>query len=122
MFYYVIITIIILIVLVYLTNSRNYEPFTTVNAQVNTQVDTQKNISEEKPKNNNDKNESTKKENVTTELMFLDDNLFNDVIMYDNEDPWDINTKLGIQKCAEKCNGNCVEYGVTGSAFCFPLS
>jgi hypothetical protein len=28
--------------------------------------------------------------------------------------------KAGIFECLEKCKGNCVEYGITGNAFCFP--
>lgn len=27
---------------------------------------------------------------------------------------------LGIDRCVVKCGGNCVEYGLTGNAFCFP--
>ena len=27
--------------------------------------------------------------------------------------------ELGIYKCIANCKGNCVEYGVTGSAWCF---
>lgn len=50
-------------------------------------------------------------------LMF-NDNLFNDVIMY-KSDQKDL-LKAGIYECIEKCNGTCVEYGVTGNAFCFP--
>lgn len=27
--------------------------------------------------------------------------------------------KTGIEKCIEECDGNCVEYGVSGLAFCY---
>ena len=29
--------------------------------------------------------------------------------------------EIGLEKCLKQCkNGNCVEYGVTGDAYCFP--
>jgi len=47
----------------------------------------------------------------------LNDPLFKDVIYYDNN----IETgRLGLDVCIEYCNGNCVEYGQTGNAYCFP--
>lgn len=27
--------------------------------------------------------------------------------------------KLGLKDCREKCRGKCVEYGITGNAYCF---
>lgn len=42
---------------------------------------------------------------------------FDDMIVYDN----DADGRLGLDKCIEKCNGYCVEYGLTGSAYCFPV-
>lgn len=48
-------------------------------------------------------------------LKIHDDKLFADVIIYDNEE-----TRSGIDKCIEKCDGVCVEYGVTGVGQCFP--
>lgn len=41
---------------------------------------------------------------------------FDDIITYDN----DPNGRIGLDKCIEKCNGYCVEFGLTGSAYCFP--
>ena len=47
----------------------------------------------------------------------LNDPLFKDVIYYENN----IQTgRLGLDMCIESCNGNCVEYGQTGNAYCFP--
>jgi hypothetical protein len=59
-----------------------------------------------------------KLENIQTGTDSFDDKLFNDVVMYksDNKDL----EKAGIYECLEKCKGTCVEYGVTGNAFCFP--
>ncbi len=48
----------------------------------------------------------------------LESNLFNDVIMYIGERT--LTGELGLEKCIKKCNGMCVEYGMTGDAFCFP--
>ena len=48
----------------------------------------------------------------------FDDRLFSDVIAY-KSDQEDI-TKPGIFECLKKCDGKCVEYGMTGNAFCFP--
>jgi len=57
-------------------------------------------------------------EDIKTGTMSFDDKLFNDVVMYksDTKDT----AKAGIFECLEKCKGNCVEYGITGNAFCFP--
>jgi hypothetical protein len=44
--------------------------------------------------------------------------LFEDVITFPNDTkPF---KKTGMQKCAEKCNGVCVEYGQSGIGYCFP--
>lgn len=57
------------------------------------------------------------KKNIKIDV--LEDPLFKDVIMIDNdEDPYI--GMLGIDKCMERCNGNCVEYGITGQGLCFP--
>lgn len=42
---------------------------------------------------------------------------FDDMIVYDN----DADGRIGLDKCIEKCNGYCVEFGQTGSAYCFPV-
>lgn len=41
---------------------------------------------------------------------------FTDMIVYDN----DPDGRIGLDKCIEKCNGYCVEYGMTGAAYCYP--
>lgn len=41
---------------------------------------------------------------------------FEDLIGYDN----DPNGRIGLDKCIEKCKGYCVEFGLTGSAYCYP--
>jgi len=48
----------------------------------------------------------------------FEDPVMSDVTYFGNDVPLG---RLGINKCIEKCkNGNCVEYGVTGHAHCFP--
>lgn len=47
----------------------------------------------------------------------LNDPLFKDVIYYENNID---SGRLGLDMCIEECNGNCVEYGQTGNAYCFP--
>jgi hypothetical protein len=32
---------------------------------------------------------------------------------------YNIPERLGLDVCLEKCKGNCVEFGITGKAFCF---
>jgi hypothetical protein len=49
---------------------------------------------------------------------FKDDKIFKDVFTYENDQNL---SKLGIDKCLEYCAGNCVEYGQTGTAYCFPF-
>lgn len=47
-----------------------------------------------------------------------EDKLFNDIIYFENDnEPGGL---LGIEKCVKSCQGNCVEYGITGHAHCFP--
>lgn len=59
----------------------------------------------------------------TKKIDFLDDPLFKDVIFYKNDDdPLLDGRKTGLEKCIELCNGRCVEFGITGASFCFPLS
>ena len=51
-----------------------------------------------------------------------EDKLFSDLILFENDDNiyQSNNDKIGLQKCVTKCNGKCVEYGITGNTFCFP--
>jgi hypothetical protein len=48
----------------------------------------------------------------------LDGALFDDVILYKNDPTLD--GEIGVEKCIKKCQGQCVEYGMTGESFCFP--
>lgn len=42
---------------------------------------------------------------------------FDDIIVYDNDETG----RIGIDKCVEYCNGYCVDHGMTGSSYCFPV-
>lgn len=44
-----------------------------------------------------------------------DDDFFKNVKTFEN----DVN-EYGIEKCLKTCDGGCVEYGVSGVAYCFP--
>jgi hypothetical protein len=70
------------------------------------------------PKKNNEKFGGIKMEYIKSGTVTFDDKLFNDVVMY-KSDMKDLQ-KAGIFECLEKCKGTCVEYGITGNAFCFP--
>ena len=67
------------------------------------------------------KNEHMGNLNGKNRIDLLDNNLLVDVKMYSNDDTDDATQKLGITKCIAdpKCDA-CVEFGVSGSAFCFP--
>ena len=56
--------------------------------------------------------------NIPTGTKTFDDPLFNDVAYY-KSDLKDADNS-GIFQCLEKCKGTCVEYGMTGNAYCFP--
>lgn len=60
----------------------------------------------------------------------LYDKIFDNVIYYPNKYSVDTSIKDNVGKfgylqrtgydlCKEKCDGNCVEYGVTGNTYCF---
>lgn len=48
----------------------------------------------------------------------LEGKLFEDVLMH-HSDPL-LDGELGVEKCIKSCKGMCVEYGMTGDAYCFP--
>ncbi len=48
----------------------------------------------------------------------LDGQLFEDVLLYKSDNS--LEGKLGLEKCIKKCKGMCVEYGMTGDAYCYP--
>jgi hypothetical protein len=57
-------------------------------------------------------------ENIKSGTRTYDDALFDDVKSYENDPNDALNT--GVYKCLDNCDGNCVEYGMTGLAYCFP--
>jgi hypothetical protein len=48
----------------------------------------------------------------------LDGQLFEDVLLYQGDNT--LEGDLGLEKCIKKCKGMCVEYGMTGDAYCYP--
>ncbi len=69
-------------------------------------------------KKSNENFDGLKLENIKEGTRSFDDKLFDDVVMYKSS--LTDESKSGLYECLEKCNGTCVEYGVTGNAFCFP--
>jgi hypothetical protein len=49
-------------------------------------------------------------------MLISEDKIFSDIIPYENQ----LDGRLGLDICLEKCNGECLEYGQTGNAYCFP--
>ena len=49
-------------------------------------------------------------------ILISEDKLFNDIVPYENQ----VDGRLGLDICLEKCNGECLEFGQTGNAYCFP--
>ena len=48
--------------------------------------------------------------------MYFYYKMFDDVTYYQNKSDFE----FGMDECIEKCIGYCVEYGITGNAYCFP--
>ena len=70
--------------------------------------------------NNNDINISPT-DAINLNIPILGDKLFEDVIKYINDDiDSNPNGLTGVTKCINKCKGNCLEFGITGNAMCFP--
>lgn len=76
----------------------------------------------------NEVNEVNNIKNVKKDFIYpgkdmLDDPLFYDVKTYSNlltMSPFSTYDETGLLQCFKNCDGVCVEYGVTGNAFCFP--
>jgi len=51
--------------------------------------------------------------------QYFYDKVFDDVSYYPNEYDED-KVYPGVYRCTMECPGNCVEYGVSGNAYCFP--
>lgn len=49
-------------------------------------------------------------------MLISEDKLFSDIVPYDNQ----MDGRIGLDICLEKCNGECLEFGQTGNAYCFP--
>ena len=54
--------------------------------------------------------------------QYFYDKLFDSTTYYDNNYDYDTGDliKTGWEKCKMECSGNCVEYFVSGTAYCFP--
>jgi hypothetical protein len=53
-------------------------------------------------------------------IPILGDSMFENSSVFTNDELWhNPNGKTGIEKCKNVCNGNCVEYGISGNAICF---
>uniref|UniRef100_A0A6C0AD88 Uncharacterized protein n=1 Tax=viral metagenome TaxID=1070528 RepID=A0A6C0AD88_9ZZZZ len=69
--------------------------------------------------------EDIKKTNPSEDTTF-DDRLFdphfndpyNKTIYYENKEENGLNS--GIKDCIKNCDGSCLEYGISGNAWCFP--
>jgi hypothetical protein len=59
-----------------------------------------------------------KKKDVKQGSDALDGLLFEDVNLYESEHT--VDGELGLEKCIKDCKGMCVEFGMTGDAYCFP--
>ena len=59
-----------------------------------------------------------KKKEVKQGSDALDGLLFEDVNLYESEHT--VGGELGLEKCIKDCKGMCVEFGMTGDAYCFP--
>ena len=55
--------------------------------------------------------------------MYFADKVFDNVVYYPNtyEEDDELNNVVntGWLKCKEQCNGNCIEFGLSGASFCF---
>jgi hypothetical protein len=61
------------------------------------------------------------REIMSENLEILSDSQFSNVDVYLNdENPFIEGETSGLEKCFNYCNGTCVEFGITGTAMCFP--
>ena len=110
--------IIVILVFLYLLVSLLYnknEPYETLNVDksiINNKKDSEKNSE----KNIKDVKDVEKRDNST---VFRASDPFQSAIPYDNTLVDNEVSELGIDKCLAKCKGCCVEFGYTGSAYCF---
>ena len=97
---YIILIIILLIIILLLSNKN--EHYKVIKADVDT-------------KNNRSK---LPKKGVRQGSDALDGMLFEDVNLYESEPV--VDGEYGLEKCIKNCKGMCVEFGITGDAYCFP--
>jgi len=71
-----------------------------------------------KPDNTSTLSSSLQQKGMRQGSDALDGLLFEDVNMYESEH--NVDGELGLEKCIKKCKGMCVEFGMTGDAYCFP--
>jgi len=58
---------------------------------------------------------------MSDKMEILMDPVFSNVIVFNNDlNPYVKGEQIGLAKCLAECNGNCVEFGITGTATCFP--
>jgi hypothetical protein len=105
--YFIGIVLIVIIVFLYIQNKKE-NMITIANLYSNSSADTDTQTNRY----------ANKIENIKTGTRTYDDKLFDDVISYENDPNDSLNT--GVYKCLTDCSGNCVEYGMTGLAYCFP--
>lgn len=67
-------------------------------------------------------NTNIKLEPVKTKIDLVEDPLFKDVVVYENDeiDYMAGTGTIGLEKCYKACKGTCVEWGMTGVAYCYP--
>jgi len=58
---------------------------------------------------------------MSDKMEILMDPVFSNVTVFNNDsNPYIKGEHIGLAKCLAECNGNCVEFGITGTATCFP--
>ena len=82
---------------------------------INTKTNIKTNINN---KTNTDKENTLSDKGIRKGSDPLDGQLFEDVIMYKNDN--NLDGEIGVEKCIKQCKGMCVEYGTTGECFCYP--
>jgi len=97
------IVLVLIIIIIYLLYDKN-EYYTTIKS----------NSESEYRKFSN----QMQKKGVRQGTDALDGLLFEDVNLYESEHT--VDGELGLEKCIKNCKGMCVEFGMTGDAYCFP--